>query len=103
MVKNSKHGFYDICNIAENFKLIYPELLKRLDDSQDTARISVCKTLKKFSKACSRWSKRMEGVEAEDGEYIEKKLDNVHWETIVKTLTIHMDDLNEDVQVKYRF
>jgi dynein assembly factor 5 len=69
---------------AEAIKTIYPELLKRLDDAQDTIRlltVSVLTTMLKQGGPCP------------------PNLDNVHYELLCKTITIHLDDPNPDLAV----
>ncbi len=69
--------------LEELSKLIYSELLKRLDDSQDSIRIVTCKTF---------------------ASYLSKKggcpttLDSVHYEAIIKGISIHIDDTNPEIQ-----
>jgi dynein assembly factor 5 len=96
---------------ATHFKLMYPEFLKRLDDSQDNIRISMARLFVKFFKVVDDWQSRMApwtsenpdactiaSDESENG-FIEIRLDDVHWEAMVKGLAIHMDDTNSSLQV----
>jgi dynein assembly factor 5 len=59
---------------------LYPELIKRLDDSNDGIRCAMCTTLCAF-------------FDAVDEDYSRSTL-----EYIAKTLLIHLDDVNEAVQ-----
>ncbi len=82
--------------VASNYKTIYPELLKRLDDSQDRLRVMGGSCLKTWVKSVKTWMARVKDIQTEA--YMEKTLDNVHFEAIVQGCAIHMDDLNETVQ-----
>ena len=95
---------------AVDLKKIYPELLKRMDDAQDTLRIRCAQVWKSFFNASKRFLDRMAllrvtsdeskvtVVQRETGEVIEVALDDVHWDTIIKGLLIHMDDTNSNIQ-----
>ena len=64
----------------EDYDQVYPELLKRLDDAQDSIRIETCKVFEIFfDKICDPWSSSL-------------------YEYTIKTIFIHLDDQNEDVQ-----
>lgn len=64
----------------EDFKLVYPELLKRLDDSQDGIRIETCKTFESFFKVLpDPWSGAL-------------------YEYTVKGVFIHIDDPSVKIQ-----
>ena len=59
---------------------LYPSLLERLDDAQDPIRIEVCNSIQTlFTK--------------------HNNLSTSTFEYIVKTCMIHLDDVNEDVQI----
>ena len=66
----------------EQAKHIYPELMKRLDDSQDSVRILAAQTLQAFLShgACP------------------STLDEVHFDAMIKGILIHLDDSNVEVQ-----
>lgn len=85
---------------AANFKTIYPELIKRLDDAQDQVRIESCQVWSTFFKATELWQKRKnEKMEiVNENEYDDIKIDDVHWQGIIKGLSIHMDDINLEIQ-----
>jgi dynein assembly factor 5 len=90
---------------------MYPEFLKRLDDSQDNIRISMARLFVKFFKVVGDWQTRMAPFTKENPEactitseksangFIEIRLDDVHWDALVKGLAIHMDDTNSSLQV----
>ncbi|KAJ3355712.1 HEAT repeat-containing protein 2 [Entophlyctis luteolus] len=90
---------------AQNFKSIYPELWKRLDDSSDIVRIAACKAITRFALALECFhsqhpidlSSGLGYVDA-DGTYIECRLDDVHWVEMIKGATIHVDDAIVEVQ-----
>lgn len=95
---------------GEDFKKLYPELLKRLDDAIDTLRISAANVFDSFFACGARWLERMKpfrdsanpqatSVQGPKGELLEVSLDNCHWETIVQGMVIHMDDTNNEIQV----
>jgi len=65
---------------AEHLREIYPDLLKRLDDSNDQIRVVVCKALVTFFQCLPpKWS-------------------NSLYEYILKTLFIHLDDPAPSIQ-----
>merc|ERR1711972_692561 len=65
---------------GEQLREIYPELLKRLDDSNDKVRTAVCEALSMFFKCLPpKWSRSL-------------------YESILKTLFVHLDDPNPDIQ-----
>lgn len=108
-------GKKSICNrLVPQFKLLYPELLKRLDDSQDEIRLQALKTLSTFFNAVGRWldsvkdfAESCEGSTVKDESlecgFREIRLDNVHWETMIKGMAVHLDDLNSKIQVRSYF
>lgn len=64
----------------EDYKEIYPELLKRLDDSQDAIRIETANSfLVFFTYLNENWSTSL-------------------YEYTVKNIFIHLDDQNEQIQ-----
>ena len=93
-------------------KLMYPELLKRLDDAQDDIRIYTCRyAFISFFNNIQKWQESVlelcqkypdmntvNDSSVESG-YKEIRLDSIHWETMVKSLCIHLDDMNTQVQV----
>ena len=85
-----------IFHTISQFKYIYPEILKRLDDSIDSVRILSCESLVSLIDCMEYFHSNFK--ESGDGVYIESALDNVHFETIIKTVTVHMDDMNVEVQ-----
>jgi len=65
---------------SDQLREIYPELLKRLDDSQDAIRITVCEALSMFFKCLQpNWSRTL-------------------YEYIIRTLFVHLDDPNPQIQ-----
>jgi dynein assembly factor 5 len=65
---------------SEQLREIYPELLKRLDDSNDKIRMAVCEALGVFFKCLPpKWSRSL-------------------YEYILRTLFVHLDDPNPDIQ-----
>jgi dynein assembly factor 5, axonemal len=62
----------------------YPDLLKRLDDVSDDIRLATCATLNSY-------------VRAFHGDF-NVSLYRAHLEEIAKTLLIHMDDQNGEIQ-----
>ncbi|KAJ3237761.1 HEAT repeat-containing protein 2 [Chytriomyces hyalinus] len=89
---------------AHAFKLMYPELLKRLDDASDDVRIQACKTFMAFSAAINVWHAQnalpADGTNGyvHEGVYIETRLDSVHWIEMIKGVAIHVDDSNTNIQ-----
>lgn len=64
----------------EDYNVLYPELLKRLDDAQDSIRIEVCKVFEIFfDQIPNPWSSSL-------------------YEYTIKTIFIHLDDQNEKIQ-----
>eukprot|EP00438_Fugacium_kawagutii_P021966 Skav200156 [mRNA] locus=scaffold4148:25539:36637:- [translate_table: standard] len=60
---------------------VYPELLKRLDDSNDKIRVAVCEALNVFFKCLPhKWSRSL-------------------FEYILRNLFVHLDDPNPEVQL----
>mmetsp|Transcript_65377 Transcript_65377/g.142520 ORF Transcript_65377/g.142520 Transcript_65377/m.142520 type:complete len:938 (+) Transcript_65377:63-2876(+) len=65
---------------GEQLREVYPELLKRLDDSNDRIRVAVCEALGTFFKCLPpRWSRSL-------------------YEYILRTLFVHLDDPNTEIQ-----
>merc|ERR1712190_327850 len=65
---------------GEQLREVYPELLKRLDDSNDKVRAAVCEALTMFFKCLPpKWSRSL-------------------YEYILKTLFVHLDDPNPEIQ-----
>ncbi|KAI9366152.1 armadillo-type protein [Zopfochytrium polystomum] len=98
---------------AFNFKQIYPELLKRLDDAADDVRVAACTVVISMTRAIAVWHIQMDahchsgirGPEeaAVDGDsvpdaYVETRLDNVHWSAMLRGVVVHTDDSNPMVQ-----
>jgi len=65
---------------GEQLREVYPELLKRLDDSNDKIRVAVCEALAMFFKCLPpKWSRSL-------------------FEYILRTLFVHLDDPNIEIQ-----
>jgi hypothetical protein len=65
---------------SEQLREVYPELLKRLDDSNDKIRTAICEALTVFFKCLPHnWSRSL-------------------YEYILKTLFVHLDDPSPDIQ-----
>jgi len=65
---------------SDQLREVYPELLKRLDDSQDAIRVTVCDALSMFFKCLPpNWSRTL-------------------YEYIIRTLFVHLDDPNPQIQ-----
>lgn len=65
---------------SEQLREVYPELLKRLDDSNDKIRAVVCEALSMFFKCLPpKWSRSL-------------------FEYILRTLFVHLDDPNQEIQ-----
>ena len=63
----------------EDIKLVYPEMLKRLDDAQDGIRIETCKAFEiLFEMMSDPWSGSL-------------------YEYTVKNIFIHLDDPNQEI------
>ncbi|KAJ3115018.1 HEAT repeat-containing protein 2 [Phlyctochytrium bullatum] len=95
-----------LCNEDRDIELrlsIYPELLKRLDDSSDNIRIHACEVLGVFTELIARFHSKYKDLPDRahgymDGtNYVETRLDDVHWVTMVKGICIHVDDVNSEV------
>lgn len=67
-------------------------MIKRFDDSNDSVRIYAAGVLTTLITACFAWEAGPHEPETE------VRLDDVHWEAIVKCAGVHMDDMNADVQ-----
>ncbi|KAI9203339.1 armadillo-type protein [Polychytrium aggregatum] len=83
------------------FRKLYPEIVKRLDDANDEIRIATCAVLQTLFDAVEAWEARraVERPSEPQDHYIDDvKFDSVHWMSIVKILTIHMDDSNPGLQ-----
>merc|ERR1719478_720290 len=64
----------------EHLREVYPDMLKRLDDSNDEIRTAICKTFVVFFRVLPpKWSSTLYGY-------------------IVKTLFIHLDDPSPSIQ-----
>mmetsp|Transcript_34058 Transcript_34058/g.33599 ORF Transcript_34058/g.33599 Transcript_34058/m.33599 type:complete len:147 (-) Transcript_34058:30-470(-) len=64
----------------DDFKELYPELLKRLDDSQDGIRLEACKAFEYFFEVLPEdWAKNL-------------------FEYMIQTIFIHLDDSEEKIQ-----
>lgn len=84
---------------AELFKKIYPELLKRMDDASDVIRNQTSKTFHYLFECISEWQNYIQNIEMDSSEgYVEKSLDDVHYQTIIKGLAIHLDDSSNIIQ-----
>lgn len=96
---------------AEAFKKVYPEILKRLDDAKDPVRIQSCEVLQSFFSAVKLWISVFDDLKKQilqedlgksvvvhDGVLMEISLDPRHFESILDSLIIHMDDSNLKVQ-----
>merc|ERR1719476_884295 len=65
---------------SEQLREVYPELLKRLDDSNDKIRAAVCEALTTFFRCLPpKWSRNL-------------------YEYILRTLFVHLDDPNPEIQ-----
>jgi len=65
---------------SDQLREVYPELLKRLDDSQDAIRATVCEALSMFFKCLPpNWSRTL-------------------YEYILRTLFVHLDDPSPEIQ-----
>ncbi len=106
------YNLLTVCCIAPHIKIVYPELIKRFDDAQDEIRILTAKVFITFFHSIARWQARMKPLmesttegsstvkdDTCEGGFREIKLDDVHWEAIVKGITIHLDDMNPALQV----
>ncbi|ORX38796.1 ARM repeat-containing protein [Piromyces finnis] len=84
---------------AELFKKIYPELLKRMDDASDVIRNQTAKTFPYLFNCIAQWQDYIQNNKMNSGEsYIEKSLDDIHYQTMIKGLSIHLDDSNNIIQ-----
>jgi len=65
---------------GEQLREVYPEMLKRLDDSNDKVRVAICEALTVFFKCLPpKWSRSL-------------------YEYILRTLFVHLDDPSPDIQ-----
>jgi dynein assembly factor 5, axonemal len=98
--------------VVPMYKKVYPELLKRMDDANDEVRIDAAATIASMFHSMKAWKEYMTSIHNEldptgceltvidkEGKLVELKLDNVHYESMIKGLFIHMDDTNRKVQV----
>ena len=65
----------------DDFKEVYPELLKRLDDSQDGIRIETCKAFENFF------------------QFVPEDWANNLFEYMIQNIFIHLDDSEDTIQV----
>jgi dynein assembly factor 5 len=82
-----------------------------LDDSQDDIRRQALKTFVTFFDAIGRWQSSVKDLvefaneattikdDTQECGFREIKLDSVHWETMLKGMAIHLDDMNKNIQV----
>lgn len=101
--------------LVPEFKKVYPELLKRMDDADDLIRIQTAKVFSSFFAAIAAWKQLKNQFHKEldpsgqqltvlkDDHIIELKLDDIHYESIVKGLCLHLDDTNRAIQVFRNF
>jgi dynein assembly factor 5 len=96
---------------ADSLKKLYPELIKRMDDAKDSVRIKTAMVWTEFFKCVKIWMVSVAHYRAEmpfedqdkltlvkDGLVIELGLESGHYETIMDSLLLHMDDTNHLVQ-----
>lgn len=99
---------------APQFKLIYPDLLKRLDDSQDDIRRQALKVFVTLYNTIGRWQDSVADLaqgseiatvkdDTQECGFREIRLDSVHWEAMIKGMVVHLDDLNVKVQVRHLY
>lgn len=91
--------------MADDYKMLYTELIKRMDDSRDEVRIRAAAALTAWISCVDAWEKGNIDTTPADAAtassvYVEKELDRIHWEALLKGLLIHLDDTNTSVQVK---
>ncbi|KAI8810018.1 armadillo-type protein [Cladochytrium replicatum] len=94
------------------YKVLYVELMKRLDDAKDEIRVEAAKALGELVKAIGAWEVRMVDVGGEEGkgktavvvegQVVDVRLDEMHWEQMVKGMAVHMDDTNVAIQESVR-
>ncbi|KAJ3315566.1 HEAT repeat-containing protein 2 [Boothiomyces sp. JEL0838] len=89
----------------ENIKKMYQEALKRLDDAKDEIRIQSATLFISIYKAINDCKARNAHLRQDDKltaivneEVIEIDLDQVHYETILDCMLIHLDDTNNHIQ-----
>ncbi|KAJ3268168.1 HEAT repeat-containing protein 2 [Terramyces sp. JEL0728] len=89
----------------ENIKKIYQETLKRLDDARDEIRIkgallfiSIYQAIDNFKQANAHLKNEDKLTAIVDNDVIEIDLDQVHYETILDCMLIHLDDTNIKIQ-----
>ena len=96
------------------YKKLYPELLKRLDDANDGIRLKAIDSFGRFFTSYTQWRRDMTAIRAAldptgqaltvldaEGHLVELGLEQGHFETIIKGLTLHMDDANRNIQVLF--
>ncbi|KAJ1567969.1 HEAT repeat-containing protein 2, partial [Cladochytrium tenue] len=99
---------------AAAIKLVYPELLRRLDDAADAARLAACAALSALARAVAAWhacadrrreaalgatgSESLGYADPASGEFIETRLDVVHWDSILRAVVVHADDPAVEMQ-----
>jgi dynein assembly factor 5 len=82
-----------------------------MDDANDGVRIQTCSTFDHLFKSLAAWQEQMKIVQAkydptgqlntildENNNVVDVKLDLTHYETIIKAVTLHMDDSNTQLQ-----
>ncbi|ORY42229.1 hypothetical protein BCR33DRAFT_306321 [Rhizoclosmatium globosum] len=76
--------------IAQNFKTIYPDLIKRLDDASDSVRIAASGGIVSLANVIQFWYTQHPAEQdgqngmLVDGVYVETRLDSVHWVEMIK-------------------
>jgi hypothetical protein len=78
-----------------------------MDDAKDSIRIKTAQTFKTLFKSIKIWNQEMQKYTENESRnsivvndlVLEIRLENTHWETILNTLLIHLDDTNQNVQV----
>ncbi|ORY24853.1 ARM repeat-containing protein [Rhizoclosmatium globosum] len=89
--------------IAQNFKTVYPDLIKRLDDASDSVRVAASGGIVSLANAIQFWYTQHPAEQdgqngmLVDGVYVETRLDSVHWVEMIKGIVIHVDDANSEV------
>jgi len=70
-----------------------------MDDASDVIRNHTSKTFQYLFECISQWQNYIQNIEMDSSEgYVEKSLDDVHYQTIIKGLAIHLDDSNNIIQ-----
>ena len=71
-----------------------------MDDASDVIRDQTAKTFPYLFNCIAQWQDHIQNVEMDSSEsYVEKSLDDVHYQTMIKGLAIHLDDSNNIIQV----